>query len=223
MLNFNKKELEILRSLNKPFKIQNFLDDLEINYEIDRETCMSPRKVLETRKAHCIEGALLAAAALRIQGHKPLVVDMTANKKDFDHVVAVFKKDRYWGAMSKTNHATLKYRDPIFKSIRELVMSYFNEYFLDNGKKTLRSYTKPVNLERFDRLNWTTSEKNIWFIPDYLAKIKHFQILTKRQIHSLRKADPIEIEAGKIVEWKKEENKITRNSFSVSDNVKPTI
>lgn len=202
MFGFNEGELKILRKLNTPSKIQAFIEKLEINFEKEGETCLSPRKVLKERKAHCIEAAILACAALRIYNYPPLVVDLTANKKDYDHVVTVFRKGNCWGAISKTNRAILKYRDPIYKSIRELVMSYFNEYFTDDGKKTLRTYSMPVNLSRFDKFNWMTSEENIWFIPEYLADTKHFPIITKKQIFSLRKAEPIEVHAGKIQQWK---------------------
>ena len=107
------------------------------------------------------------------------MVDLTTVDRDYDHVLAVFKKNNKWGAITKTNHAVLRYRDPVYKSIRELVMSYFNEYFLDDGKKTLRSYTLPVNLSRFDKFGWMTSEEDVWYIPEYLAEEKHFSILTK--------------------------------------------
>ena len=203
MLGLNKREVKVLKSLNTPGKIQDFLNRIPINFEEKGDTCMSPMMVLKNRKAHCIEGAMLAAAALRVHGEKPLVVDMTATKKDFDHVICVFKKDGKWGAIGKTNHAVLRYREPIYKSIRELVMSFFHEYFDDDGKKNLRSYSAPVDLSRFDHFNWMASEEDIWYIPDYLEKIKHFPILTRSQIAGLRKADRVELDAGDIVEWKK--------------------
>ena len=203
MLGLDKKEIEILKSLNNPRKIQDFLDKIPINFEEKGDTCMSPRMVLKNWEAHCMEGAMLAAAALRINGEKPLLVDMAATKKDFDHVICVFKKGGCWGSVSKTNHAVLKYREPVYKSVRELVMSFFHEYFDDNGKKNLRSYSLPVDLSRFDHLNWMVSEEDVWYIPDYLAKVRHFPILTRSHISGLRKADDIEIKAGKLVEWKK--------------------
>ena len=146
---------------------------------------------------------MLAAAALRINGKKPLVLDLTSTPKDFDHVVCVFNQDGGWGAISKTNHAVLRYREPVYKTIRELVMSFFHEYFDDDGKKTLRSYSFPVDLSKFDYLNWMASEEDVWQIPDYLAKVKHFPIMNRSQIAKLRKADSSEIEAGKITDWKK--------------------
>jgi len=203
MFGLNKKEMKILKALNTPRKIQDFLNKIPINFEEDgKDTCMSPRVVLREWKAHCIEGAILAALALRINGKKPLVLDLTSIRRDFDHVVCVFRLNGCWGAISKTNHAVLRYREPIYKNIRELVMSFFHEYFDDNGRKTLRTYSLPVDLSKFDHLNWAASEENLWFIDDYLAKVKHFPILTRSQIANLRLADKPEIEAGKIVEWK---------------------
>lgn len=203
MLGFDKKEMKILKSLNTPGKIQDFLNEIPMNFEEKGDTCMSPRMILKNKKAHCVEGAMLAAAALRVNGKKPLVIDLEATKKDFDHVICVFKREGKWGSVSKTNHAVLRYREPIYKSIRELVMSFFHEYFDDNGKKNLRSYSLPVDLFRFDHLNWMASEEDVWFIPEYLAKIRHFPILTRSQIARLRKADQVELDAGDTVEWKK--------------------
>jgi hypothetical protein len=157
---------------------------------------------MRERKAHCIEGAFLAAFCLKLQGKKPLVVDLKTTEDDFEHVIAVFKQNGKWGALSKTNHAVLRYREPVYRDIRELVMSYFHEYFDNKGKKNLRSFSLPINLNKFGD-DWITSEENLWEIHDALDKVKHFKILTRKQIRNLRKADKIEIKAGKIVEWKK--------------------
>ncbi len=194
-------ELRILKSLRTPTKIQDFLDTIPMNFEKHGETCMSPRSVLRERKAHCIEGAMLAAAALRLHGYKPLLVDMKATPKDFDHVIAVFQEGKHWGAISKTNHGVLRYREPIYASIRELVMSYFHEYTTDDGRKTLRSYSRPVNLSIFDHLDWLTDEDDVWHIPIYLDEAKHYPLLKPAQIKNLRKADPIERKIGKATEW----------------------
>ena len=200
---FSKEELNIIKKLNTPVKIQDFINNLSTNFEERGETCQSPRQVLKSRKAHCMEGAMLAAAILRYHGFKPLLVDLETSKEDYDHVLAVFKKEKCWGAITKTNHSVLRYREPVYRTIRELVMSYFHEYFLNSsGKKTLRKYSYPVNLENFDKFDWEASEDEIWFIPDYLTKVKHFPILTKSQIQRLRKADKIEIRAGKLVDKK---------------------
>jgi len=207
MFGLEKKELKILRQLNTPAKIQNFLNRMPMNFEKKGETNLSPMSVLEKKTCHCTEGAALAALALRVQGYPPLVLDLTANKNDFDHVVAVYQKDGRWGAISKTNHAALRYREPIYNSLRELAMSYFHEYLDNRGRKNLRSFSPAVNLKRFDKLGWMTTKEEIDYIPEYLVEVKHFPILNQKQIRNLRKAEPIEIEAGKITEWKPEKGK----------------
>lgn len=200
---WTKEEKKILQSLSTPAKIQDFLNTLEFRIIGGNETCSSPRSVLRHRQAQCMEGAMFAAAALRFHGRKPLIVDLVATKHDADHVIAVFQIDQYWGAISKTNHGVLRYREPVYKSVRELVMSYFHEYFLQsNRKKTLRSFSKPVDLSRFDHLDWETNNEDNWFIPDYLTTISHTPILTDSQIKKLRPADPIEVAMAAIEEWK---------------------
>ncbi|OGF20158.1 hypothetical protein A3I35_00880 [Candidatus Falkowbacteria bacterium RIFCSPLOWO2_02_FULL_45_15] len=203
MFGIAKDKLKILKRLNSPKKIQDFLDKMPINFEEDGDTFLSPMAVLEKKTCHCVEGAALAALALRVNGWPPLLLDLAANDNDWDHVVAVFKQYGKWGAISKTNHAVLRFREPIYNSIRELAMSYFHEYFDDNGKKNLRRYSAPVNLARFDQRGWMTAKEDIDYIPEYLADIKHFRILNRKQIANLRRADKIEIEAGKILEWRK--------------------
>ena len=204
MFGFNKKEAGIFRKLNTPKKIQDFLNAIPANYELHGETVLSPRMVLKEKRAHCMEGAMFAAVALRFHGHRPLVVDLTSVKDDDDHVITVFKHKGHWGAISKTNHAVLRYREPVYKTIRELVMSYFHEYFTNHdGKKTLRSYSMPVDLSRFDKKGWMTAEKDVEYIPDYLVEVSHKSIMSRSQIALLRKADPIEVKAGSLLEWKK--------------------
>lgn len=199
---WTKKERKILQSLSTPAKIQDLLNALEFRIVGTNETCASPRSVLKHRQAQCMEGAMFAAAALRFHGHKPFIVDLVATKHDADHVIAVFQIDKCWGAISKTNHGVLRYREPVYRSIRELVMSYFHEYFLQsNRKKTLRSFSKPIDLSRFDSLNWETNKEANWFIPDYLTTIPHTPILTATQIKKLRLADPIEVAMAAIEEW----------------------
>lgn len=195
------REYKILKQLNTPVKIQDFLDRMPINFEPDGDTCMSPLMVLENNTCHCIEGAILAALAMRLNGLEPLILDLTANKNDYDHVVAVFKKHGKWGAISKTNHAALRYREPIYNSLRELAVSYFHEYTDNIGRKNLRSYSLPVNLKRFDKIGWMNTKEEVFYIPEYLVAVKHFPILNKKQIRTLRKADPFEIKVGQITEW----------------------
>jgi len=202
MYDLTKEELCLLRGLNSPSKIQDYLDQIPINLEPKGDTCLSPRNVIRERRAHCIEGAMLAALAFRLHGQKPLVLDLTSCRRDFDHVVALFKRNGCWGAVSKTNHAVLRYREPVYRTLRELVLSYFHEYFDDFGYKTLRSYSLPINLSRFDKLGWATNEEDNWFIAEHLADVKHIPLLTRSQISTLRKAHPTEIKAGEIIEWK---------------------
>ena len=204
MNDFTTTELRVLKPLNTPAKIQDFLDALPQNHEPDGDSCFSPRLVLRHGRAHCMEGAMLAAAALRIAGEKPLVLDLTTTSDDQDHVVALFRRHGCWGAISKTNHAVLRYREPVYRTIRELAMSYFHEYFLQsNGKKTLRSFSRPVDLSRFDRQNWMTSEDPVWFVPEYLCDVVHTAILSRGQIATLRPADAVERRAGEVVQWTK--------------------
>lgn len=204
MHKLSDKEYEILKKLNSPRKIQDFLDIIPINFEPQGDSCLSPREVLKQNRAHCIEGALLAALALRMHGYPPLIVDLTSAKGDEDHVIAVFKQHGHWGAISKTNHAILRYREPIYKTIRELVLSYFHEYFTNKDrKKTLRSYTLPINLKQFDKKGWATAEQDLWYIVDKIFETKHYPLLNKKQIATLRKADLIEVKSSEILEWKK--------------------
>jgi len=203
MFGLTREEERTLRKLDTPRKVQDFLNKIPANFDYDKDTCMSPRLVLKKNKCHCIEGALFAALALRLQGKKPLIVDLTASKDDFDHVIAVFQENGFWGAITKTNHGVLRYREQVYKDVRELVMSFFHEYFDDKGKKNLRSYSMPVDLSRFDKFNWMTSEEDVWYIPDYLVKVRHHKILSEKQIRNLRKADEIEIKIGKVTEWKR--------------------
>lgn len=201
LFDLTKDELNIFSSLSTPQKIQDFLEKIPANQGVDEDTCRSPREVLRHRKAHCIEGALLAALALRLQGRPPLIVDMESSAHDLDHVIAVYKICGRWGAISKTNHAVLRYRDPVYRTVHELIMSYFHEYTDDDGRKTLRSYSKPVNLARFDRHRWMTSEKDVWFIPSHLLKIQHIPLCDRSHVALLRRADPIEQTVGNMRQW----------------------
>jgi hypothetical protein len=200
------KEFSIIKKLNSPAKVQDFLNSLAVNFETNGETCLSPLLVLREKKAHCMEGALLASAIFWYHGERPLLLDLKTTNDDNDHVVALFRSRSCWGAVSKTNHAVLRYRDPIYKDIRELAMSYFNEYFLDSGVKTLRSYSLPFDLsvpsKKFDD-SWLTTKENLWNLTDALDMSKHISILKKGATRRLRRADPLEIKAGKIVEQKK--------------------
>lgn len=203
MFGLNKEEMRILKKLDTPKKIQDFLDTLEINFEYDGMTCMSPRRVLRERKAHCIEAAMLAALALRMHGHEPLILDLSAVDYDEDHVIAIFRQFGKWGAISKTNHTILRYREPIYSSIHELAISHFHEFYDTKRRKTLRSYSMPVNMKRFDKKGWMTSEIDLWYVNDYLFDVKHIELMNKAQIANLRKVDQIEVDSLKLTEWKR--------------------
>ncbi|MFA4975736.1 MAG: hypothetical protein WC839_00715 [Candidatus Paceibacterota bacterium] len=203
MLAFTEKEKVLMQKLNTPAKVQDFLNGLKFNFEKNgKQTLKSPLNVLRNKNAHCIEGAILGAYMLSLHGFKPYILHLKTIKGDFDHVIAPFKQYGLWGALSKTNHAVLRYREPIYKNIRELVLSYFHEYFLDSGLKTLRSYSKPLNLNIFEK-GWETEEGDLWGIDEELDKIKHYDIAPNIILKNLRRAEKIEIEAGKIVEQKR--------------------
>ena len=199
---FTKKEIALIKKLNTPSKVQDFLNTLPFNFEESGETLKSPLLTLREGNAHCFEGALLGAYILSKHGFKPLILHLQTIKGDFDHVITLFKIDGLWGALSKTNHGVLRYREPIYKNIRELVMSYFHEYFLDSGLKTLRKYSKPLDLNVFEN-GWEMEDVDLWGIDDALDKIKHYEIAPKKVFKKLRKTDKIEIEMGKIVEYKR--------------------
>jgi hypothetical protein len=198
-----EEELAILRPLSSPIKIQDFLDSLPINFEKHRETYYSPRKVLRLGKAHCFEGALLAATALWLIGEKPLLLDLKSTSADTDHVVTLYRRNGYWGAISKTNHATLRFRDPIYKNVRELAASYFHEYFLGStGIKTLVSYSGAFSLIPFGT-SWITSEEDLDHIAEALDAVPHNRLYPQENNKFIRIADPMEREAGSLTEWKR--------------------
>ena len=198
-----REERALLHRLSTPVKIQNYLDKIKINFEPMGDTAHSPRFVMNEGVAHCFEGALVAALALWYHGEPPLLLDLVSNEPDTDHVVALFKRHGHWGAISKTNHAVLRYREPVYESIHELVMSYFHEYFTDDGKKTLRNYAGPLNLSKIKDVSWITTDDHLWHIVDWINARTHLDILTPTMVRGLRKADKTERESAKIVEWKK--------------------
>ena len=197
-------EENILRKLSTPIKIQDFLDKIPLNYEKNGDTHMSPRKVLKEKKAHCIEGALLAATALWLAGEPPLIMNLSSRfgRGDVDHVIALYKRGGYWGAISKTNHSTIRFRDPIYRTPRELALSYFHEWFVnETGEKVLECYSKPLDMRKFGT-DWITTEKDLWNIADALSERKHYFLVPKGNWRYVRKADSMELKAGKLVEWK---------------------
>ncbi len=199
------QEYTTLSRLTTPVKIQDFLDSLPMNWEKKGDTHMSPRRVLREGKAHCIEGAMLAAAALWIQGERPLVMNVSPrlDHGDDDHVIALYKRGGRFGAVSKTNHASIRFRDPVYRTPRELILSYFHEWFLNStGEKVLECYSKPLDMRRFGTA-WLTSEKDLWEVADALSELPHYYLVPKGNWRFVRKADAMELKAGTLVEWPK--------------------
>jgi hypothetical protein len=193
-MDWTKDEIRFLKTLSDPDKIQGFLDSIEYNpvYE-----CRSPRWVIKKRSAHCFEGALFAAAGLQFSGYKPLIIDLKAYNDD-DHVIAVFKQDGHWGAVAKSNFTSLRYREPVYRSLRELVMSYFDFYFNTDGDKSLRSYSLPLDLTLYNSRHWATTDEDLEYIGDKLEEIHHFPVMNKRMIKNLKKASNIMLQAGML-------------------------
>jgi len=194
---FLRSELAVYRRLTTPEKIQRFLDDLAYNKEPNGPTCRSPRLVLRDRTAHCMEGALMGAAALRMIGLPPLLLDFEAVRDD-DHVLAIFRVRGCWGALAKSNYAGLRYREPVYRTLRELAMSYFEHYFNLRREKTLRNYSRPVNLKRFDAIHWMTAEDEVWAIPEYLCEIPHRPLLRIPRTARLSRVDERLFRAGLV-------------------------
>ena len=189
---FTRSELRQLRALRTPQLIQRFLDALP--YHIGN-TAWSPRRVLREATAHCLEGAIFAAAALRANGFKPLLLDLEATR-DSDHVLAIYRYDGHWGAIAKSNFAGLRFREPVHRSLRELAISYFDDYYNLLGERTLRAFSRPINLKRFDDLEWMTTEKPVWFIPEYLCTVSHTPLITPLQEKRLSRLDARSKAAG---------------------------
>lgn len=189
---WTSSELELLNSLDNPDKIQSFLDAIDYNPSYE---CRSPRWVIKKRSAHCFEGALFAAAALQHIGFKPVIVDMKAENDD-DHVIAVFKVDGYWGAVAKSNFTSLRFREPVYNSLRELIMSYFDFFFNSDGYKSLRSYSLPFDLTLFEERKWRTTDEDLEYIGDKIESLHHYPVATGKQIKKLFPASEPVLKAG---------------------------
>ena len=193
-MGFTPRELRALRALESPIGIQRALDVMPYHLA---GTAWSPRRVLRERTAHCLEGAVFAAAALRALGFPPLLLDLEA-VQDTDHVVAPFRIRGHWGAIAKSNFSGLRYREPVYRSLRELCMSYFDGYFNLRGERTLRAYSRPVDLGRFDRRRpgWMTTETDLWWIPEHLVDIRHTPLLSPAMTRALSRVDRRSLAAG---------------------------
>jgi hypothetical protein len=205
-LGLTPAEFAVLQRLNTPHKIQAFLYELKQNFELAGDTCRPVRHVLRHRAAHCIEGAMLAACALWVHGEPPLLLDMRA-VRDFDHVVAVFRRHGRWGAISKTNGIGLRWRDPVYGSLRELAMSYFHEYTNRRDHKTLREYSVPFDLRRVDPKVWVLGDKqgskHAWFVAEELDRLKHFKLVDGRHLGAVTRRDPFERRAGALLQYRR--------------------
>jgi hypothetical protein len=191
-INWSKEEEEFLSRYNSPWLIQIFLDSIDYNPSYE---CRSPRWVIRKRSAHCFEGALFAAAALDFIGHKPLIIDMKAFNDD-DHVIAVFREDGYWGAVAKSNFTSLRFREPVYRSLRELIMSYFDFFFNIFGEKSLRSYSLPFDLTIYNKRNWAITDEDLEYIGDKIESLHHFPVISEKMIKKLNVASDSMLKAG---------------------------
>jgi len=189
---WTKAELRLFSRLSSPIKIQGYLNRLAYDPDYGAR---SPHWIIKERKAHCFEGAIFAAAALRQLGHRPRLVDIRSWNDD-DHVIAVFREREHWGAVAKSNYTVIRFREPVYRSLRELVMSYFDVYFNPIGQKTMRSYSLPLDLSQFDKRRWMTTDEDLEYIGDKLNAIRHIPVLTRGMIRRLNPADKDLVRAG---------------------------
>lgn len=207
-LGLTAAEGRVLRALRTPEQVQQFIIGLNANFEEGGDMLSSVRCVLRHRKAHCIEAAFTAAAALWLQGRPPLLMDLVA-KGDSDHVVALFKHDGCWGAISKSNHVWLRWRDPIYRSLRELAMSYIHEY-TNRERKTLRTYSVPVDLRRFPLEMWLTNDDDCWEVGAALCDVRHYRLVTPAQARRMMPRDATEMRADDIVQYESADRRTAR-------------
>jgi hypothetical protein len=205
-LGFSAKHAAALARLDTPAKIQDFINRLPVNFEPGGDTCLSAVQALKQNRAHCIEAAFVAACALWINGDPPLLLDLQA-KGEFDHVVALFRRGRCWGAISKSNHLWTRWRNPVYRSVRELAMSYFHEYISGGNRKTLWAYSVPIDMRRFDPKLWISAKDSCWEMEQLLDQVRHHRLVTPAQFHALRPRDAIERRADQLVDFPKPKKK----------------
>ena len=189
---FTPAELRRLRGLRDPHGIQRLLDDMPYHLA---DTAWSPRRVLRENTSHCFEGALFAAAALRANGYPALILDLEA-EHDTDHVIAIYRINGHWGAVAKSNYTGCRYREPVYRSLRELALSYFDVYFNLRRERSLRTFSRPVSMARFDSRGWMTTEEHLWYVAEYLFTIRHHRLLTPAMIKRLHRLDDRSFRAG---------------------------
>ena len=193
MKDLKYKELDgLMKPLDSPVRIQEFLDSIPYN---STKRTLSPLLVLKERMAHCMDGGMFAAAALRRLGYPPLIVDLTAENDD-DHIIAVFREGKYWGAIAKSNTTVLRFREPVYRTLRELAMSYFDLYYNLNGQKTLRSYSRTIDLSKFDDRNWETTDEDLEYIGDHTYTVRHYPLITPSQARKLNDVPKYLYDAG---------------------------
>lgn len=200
-LGLTARECATLARLDTPERIQAFLNAIPANYEPGGETVHSVRNVLRHKRAHCIEGALLAACALALHGEPALVMHLDCAPHDNPHVLALFRRRGHWGALSKSNGAWLRYREPVYRTLRELAMSYFHEFFDKDGHKTLRAYSRTLDLRRIPPTLWVTSEASCWEVHDRIAALRHYPLVSAAQARALSRRDAHERRAARLVQY----------------------
>jgi hypothetical protein len=200
-LGLTPAEFAVLQRLDTPRKVQAFVYGLKQNFEVGGETCLTVREVLRTRRAHCIEGALLAACAFWVHGEPPLLLDMRA-VHDFDHVVALYRRQGHWGAISKTNGIFLRSRDPVYRDLRELAMSYFHEYCNQRNHRTLREYSLPYDLRRVEPKIWVSGDQGAWHVAAALDELRHFKLVGGRHLRLVSRRDAFERRAGALSQYR---------------------
>jgi len=183
-----------------PRALQAFINAIPINHELKGDTCYTVRDVLRYRRAHCIEAALVAACALWLNGEPPLIFDMRA-EGDYDHVVALFRRGGFWGAIAKSNHVALRGRDPVYRSLRELALSYFHEYHNERGQKSLREYSRAFDLRLMDPSSWVTGDSGAWEVERRLDLSRHYRLFPAAQSRYLSPIDAMEWKAKRLVEY----------------------
>jgi hypothetical protein len=185
---------QVFRGLKSPIAIQAYLDSIPYKAEeLDR----SPLQVMSDGQAHCLDGGIFAALALWRIGFRPLIIDLVPEPgKDDDHVLAIFQVDGLWGALAKSNYAILRYREPVYRSLRELAMTYFEFFFSLQREKTLRGYTRPLDLSRFTDPSWMWDEEGIKRISKRLYGLKPIPLISEKSATHLSLSDERSYKAG---------------------------
>jgi hypothetical protein len=199
-LGLSPAHYRLLKRLRTPACIQDFVTSLPTNFELKGDTALSVSRTLAEGHAHCLEGAFVAACALWIAGEPPLLLDLQADASDDDHVVALFRRGGGWGAISKSNHVWLRWRDPVYRSLRELALSYFHEYVL-RDRKTLRRYSRAYDLRRLDARLWVSREENCFDVAEWLDDSRHYALINPGQARQLRRRDAMEVKAGRLLQY----------------------